>query len=77
MVCDGSVYSFIEIVIKTKRRFFSVFKVKKKKKKVIVKVREKARDEEGGKSENDKKRLCTNGMSGLERMKTVWKKWCL
>ena len=57
--CDRSVHSFIEIVIKTKREFFSVFKVKKKKKKVIVKVKKKMKDEEGGKSKNDEKQLCT------------------
>ena len=45
------------------------------KKKVIVKVKKNMKDEKGEKSENDKKRLCTNGMSGEERMKTVWKKW--
>ena len=34
--CDRSVYSFIEIVIKTKREFFSIFKVKKMEKRIML-----------------------------------------
>ena len=34
--------------------------------KKVVKVKKNMKDEEGGKSENDEKRLCTNGVSGEE-----------
>ena len=41
--CDRSVYSFIEIVIKTKQEFFSVFKLIKKEKKNYVMLEENER----------------------------------
>ena len=45
---------FIEIVKKTKREFFSVFKLKIKEE-LKVKVKKKARDEEGGKNQKTTK----------------------
>ena len=44
-------------------------------KKVIVKVKKKVKDEEGEKSENERKRQYINEVE--RRMKTIWKKWCL
>ena len=38
------------------------------KKKVIVKVKKKMKDEEGGQIRKQEKRLCTNGVSGEERV---------
>ena len=51
-------YSFIEIFIKTKTKILLCF-LKRKERNSYVKVKKKVRDEEGGKSENDEKRLCT------------------
>ena len=50
---------FIEIVKKTKESSSLFLKLRKWKRKLLVKVKKKAKDEEGGKSENDEKRLCT------------------
>ena len=37
----------------------------------MLKLEEKMKDEEGEKSENDKKWLCTNGVNGEERVGDV------
>ena len=58
--CDRSVYSFIEIVKKKSEGSSLFLKLTKRKRSMLkVKVKKKAKDEEGGKSENDEKRQCT------------------
>ena len=51
----------------------SLFLKLRKRKKKVVKVKKKAGDEEGGKSENERKRQCANEVE--RRMKKVWNKW--
>ena len=41
----------------------------------MLKLEEKMKDEEGEKSENERKRQSTNEVE--RRMKTIWRKWCL